>query len=176
MAQPDRYDRVSGCQTVLHLEHSEIHEGEMFEMIGVVQGLAGGASVYRGITIPSGVAVHLKPMRMASTASGILLTLHKDTNYTGGTPVTPINRKVDHAADSTLAIYSLVTPGALGPLYDWLMAGSGGTPATSRGGGSEGSDDEIYITLPGSWVLKLTNIGSTTTDVYFAQKWYEEVF
>ena len=55
-----------------------------------------------------------------------------------------------------------------------ITAGTGGNPASASGGRSEVNlENEIILKPSTSYVFEMRNIGTETTDVYYAHSWYE---
>ncbi len=168
-------DGFTGYPIVLSSDHSYIHKGLGFSLVGNSGSVAAAGTFVISFVTPSGKYVHLRPTSIGSTKNLGLFTIAEGSKMTGGTAATPLNRNRNSSNKSLVTVKTGATISAEGSIkLVELSIGSGGKPNT-RSGGQNGENDEIVL-LPGTaYSLKFSNIGETDSTVfYFSMFWYEE--
>lgn len=111
-------------------------------------------------------AVFLLPIILSPASGTAVLKIYEDTNYTGGTALTPVdrNRTTANTAEITvLAGASGTTEGTL--LFTYLFGtDASGTPAGSQGGGAGSSTNPIVLDKTKKYLYEIetaetTNVG-----------------
>lgn len=178
----DRYIGVSnliresftGFHPVIQSDHAYIHDGIGYNYPCTFS--LGNAAV-KGCVIqaPAAGFIHWRPTTISTTASAVSVGFYEAPVYTGGAPITGI---VNHNRNSTIATMVVLIDGTLtitnaGTLLSTASYGAAGQPANRSGGGG-GAENE-YVLKPGlEYLLLVTNLTSTTTQVYADFFWYEE--
>lgn len=170
-------DRFTGFLTNITGDHRYIHEGKAFSFSTVTTSIAAAGVYDINITTPANGYVHWRPVAFGTSANITLLELYEGAtrSATGGT-ITPINRNRNKTNASTVTVNYAVTTTGTGTFLRSVTAGAGGV--TARAGGSSAGEVEEFVMKPSTnYLVRFTNIGSTTaTTVYFTAFWYEETY
>lgn len=168
-------ERFTGGIKSISTDHAYIHNGQAFSFSAATTSIAAGGVYDFNITTPATGYVHWRPTTFGTSANITILELFEGAtrSATGGT-ITPVNRNRNNATASAVTVNYAVTTTATGTLLRSVTAGAGGV--TARAGGSASGESEEFVLKPGTnYLLRLTNIGSTTaTTAYLTGFWYEE--
>jgi len=165
-------DDFTGYPIVLSSDHSYIHKGLGFSLVGNSGSVAAAGTFVISFVTPSGKYVHLRPTSIGSTKSLGLFTIAEGSTMTGGTDATPLNRNRNSLNASLVTAKTGATISAEGSVK--LVELFIGYPNTGSGG-QNGENDEIVLKPGTAYSLKFSNIGETESTVfYFSMFWYEE--
>jgi len=167
-------DGFTGYPIVLSSDHSFIHKGLGFSLVGNSGSVAAAGTFVISFVTPSGKYVHLRPTSIGSTKNLGLFTIAEGSTMTGGTTTTPLNRNRNSSNASLVTAKTGATISEEGSKLVEFSIGSGGNPKT-RSGGQNGENDEIVLKPKTAYSLKFSNIGEIDSTVfYFSLFWYEE--
>lgn len=170
-------ERFTGFTSVIQSDHNYIHAGKAYNMPLFIDDLASAGVSYIRLTTPDNLTsyTHFRPIGFSTVASGVLLEFFEEpTLTTQGTTKTPVNRNRNSSKSANTTIGTGATVSADGTLVLSATVGSGGNQAKTGGGSADGSTEEIVLKPSTDYVIKVTNIGAVTTDIYISVFWYEE--
>jgi len=168
-------DKVTGFPVGITGDHTYIHKGQAFTL-QVEETIAAGASVLFYFKTPATRYVHLRPTRLSSTANlAEVRLLESAVLNVAGTVVTPYNRNRISSNASQAVIQKGATFTDEGDLLEVDFAGSASGGAARSGGSVDGSAEELVLKRDTVYLIKLSNIGSSTASSVGARLfWYEE--
>lgn len=171
----DQIDKFTGYPVTVSSDHTYIHQGIGFNL-PVESTSVAAAGVYSvALQIPVGLFVHIRPTTWSSTANLGELKLFENSTFSSGSAATPRNKNRNSVNTSRVVCTVGVTAtNTNATLLNYESVGTGGNPASARGGGS--GQDEEWVLKPGlTYVFQFENIGSSTATVFYANFfWYEE--
>lgn len=169
-------EEVTGGHVAITSDHSNIHKGQAFSVSNKFT-IANGASSYLEVIIPADTYVHFKPITMQSDGPKITVQLiEAPTITTGSTGVTPINRRrLGTPAVSVLTVKNNPTSISAGTIVDQDYIGGGSSAGGNTvSGGIASNDNEYVLKQATTYVVKVTNGGTGSSDVNIKLFWYEE--
>lgn len=173
------YDVFTGAVRAIDTDHSYIHYGGGFTCSKVLT-LAGNATtdcILKTASIAdSRKYVHIRPIRISSSASALEVTFAEAPTYTGGTEITgSFNRNRNSAHLPFTKLYDTnVSVTETGTVLTVNYIGVGGNPSSAAGGSLSGTVDEIVLKPETAYLIRLKNQTSTQTIVDIDLFWYEE--
>jgi hypothetical protein len=178
IAKTPDVDRFTGFLTRLTGDHAYIHEGYAFTYAASFS-LAGSATVDYILQTPSVVSgkfVHYRPTKIGTTASGVSVTLSENPTFTSGTDLSAaiFNRnRISTLTPGVRVLGTNLSVSDVGVVLYPDIIGATGTPSTNRQGVS-GENEEIVFKQNEDYLIRITNLTSTTTTVVLNLFWYEE--
>ena len=168
-------DEFTGFNVDITGDHAYIHDGRAFSAVGSVS-LVAGAFYDLTLTTPAASVgyVHYRPARFGSSASYCKASIIEAPTFTAGTAATPTNRNRNstRAAGTVYKYNAGYTSGGI--VLDSIAIGSGGNP-NARGGGSDGSAEEIVFKPATTYLIRIENLaGGAKSDISWNLFWYEE--
>ena len=165
-------DPLNSAIATMDVEHYEIHEGDHF-LCSCVQAVAGNATIDYVLSIGSKPA-HLVFSIIGNDGGISGITYENITSNNDGTLVTPINNNRLSSNISTLTNRANSTniniTGAT--LLRSFRSGTGGTPSQRQSGSVERSR-EVILKPNTKYLIRTTNLSSTTNNMSFDFSWYE---
>jgi hypothetical protein len=167
---------------VIDSDHAYIHEGLAYTFNNLFT-LADGASracILRTPAASTNIYVHWRPIRIASSLTGLKIELNEDVTYTGGTDETDQVFNRNRTLDATQRPGTVLTDGTVtitdaGLPLIVTQIGAGGRRTAA--GGEGGADEEILFKPDTDYMIRVTNLGTADdTDVSISLFWYEETF
>ena len=163
----------TGYMGVIGSDHAYVHQGLAYTAIIETGSISAAYDIaFTTPTVASGKWIHWRPVGMSSSADYVDAKLREGDTFSGGTAVTPINRK--RASTDTTAMQAFVRNATATPTGTIIQAfgiGASGNPA-SRSGGGAAADQELLLKQNTNYVLTLTPDGATTCVLELF--WYEE--
>lgn len=162
--------------TAIDISHKKIHDGRAFAFICEKSALASGASCWIYFLTNSSKEVHFRPSMVFSTDSLIKAELYEKVTYTAesGTAATVFNHNRRLASSITTDMVvknnATITGGTRLPFF--IPAGVDGS-RQSQSGGPGGAENEWLLEENTAYGIKVTNLGSASTDVTIVPFWYE---
>lgn len=159
---------------IIDISHKAVHDGKAFSVIAEKLNLA-SEGTFDILFQTNGKEVHLRPAVLNSSASYVKAELFEGAVYTeaSGTELTSLdhNRQTDN--QSQVVIKSDANFSADGiQLPIILFAGTEGQPQ-ARSGGTGDAEHEQILKLNTTYLIRVTNMGATVTDVTIIPFWYE---
>jgi hypothetical protein len=108
-------------------------------------------------------------MRCGTGNNGITVALYEDAVYTGGTPVTPINRNRDSDNVSTATHIMNPSVTTTGTLLETFYVNAGSTTQAER------ATDEFILKSKKKYLVSITADGGSAAKFSGAMHWYEVV-
>ena len=112
------------------------------------------------------------PTSWATSSGPVTITLGTCTSYTGGTEITPINRKAGANSREVEMYLGATITGGVFPPYPTILVGSASTQQNSGGGITKGS---LPIILDNNtiYVFRITNNSGDDISLYSDIIWFE---
>ena len=155
---------------IAEIVHAVTHQGKLFTISGIREGIVNNASFYLGVTVPAGKELHLVVEGSASgDAHG---HIYENATFNGGTATTPVNR--NRVSSNTLTGFTfaidptITVPGDL--IYTSFLAGGTGNQA----GGSTGESFGEWVLAPGSYIFEMENKAGNNVTMAAQMTFYEE--
>ena len=162
-------DEITGNLVVIHTEHHEVHEGEMFHG-GWSASVANNASADTLITVGA-KGTHIVFGVAAGGACQVYL--YEAPTASGGSAQTMYNMNRNSALVTPAAIASAPTVSATGSVTlvnGWYLPG--GNSEQTRGGGGVRAETE-WMLKPGTvYLLRVTNVSGASVTVSSAIECY----
>jgi hypothetical protein len=138
--------------------------------------VAAAATYYISLRTPvatTGKYIHLRPIKILSTANLLAVQVYEDSIFTAGSAATLRNRN-RNSPNTALAVFTTAPTGNTdGVLIGQDGAGAAGT--ANQSGGSAGESQELVLKPATNYLIKFTNIGTVTaTTGYYDISFYEE--
>ena len=182
MAQPveilrEFQDKLTGAPAVVSKDHSYIHAGKAFSIIGTAT-INDGVTLKFSFTTPNTATpgkkyLHWRPAGITTSAAGVGYRLYRaSTGISGGSAVTPQNRNHVSTNVSQVSVMQGVTV-TEGTLVQAMNYGTSGNPVAASGGGG-GSDHELVLAPNTAYTISLINLGGANSVVTWDFFWYEE--
>ena len=173
-------DELTGYGTVIMSDHAYIHKGLAFTY-NVVLDLAVDEVKELMLETPEVEEqrfIHLRPLRIATSASGIEYHMFEgpDTGAATEATIAVWNRNRNATLEyiePKAKVYSDVVVNNLGKLLETFYIGEGGSRRNSAGGDSS-ADEEILLRPGTTYLFRFYNDGGMPTRVSFNLFWYEE--
>lgn len=167
-------ESFTGYLAQISSDHAYVHKGLAFTAVLDIGSISSTYNIgFTTPTVASGKYIHWRPIGLSSSANYVAFKLYEGDTYTGGTAVTPVNRRRE-APIPTTNMQSFATGVTSTPTGTVIQAGglgSDGNPNARSGGGSA-ADQEILLARNETYVLQLEPSGSTS--VVLELFWYEE--
>lgn len=171
---------LTGFSEVIQSDHTYIHKGLAHTYSDIKSIVAGGTfqSVIKTPTILENRFIHWRPLRVATSASGIIYTMTEDPTFSGGTDVSSYiwnrNRNFKNILQSRMTLIDDVSVTSSGEILEKIYIGEGGSRRNSAGGDSR-ADEEILLKADTSYLIKIENDGGIDTMISLYYFWYEEL-
>lgn len=161
----------SQAQVVLDSDHHKIHKGLMFTFGDIVSIPSETSKFYRLIT--GSKAVHLRPARIVTSADKMTYSAYANTNYSGGSAVTILNRNACSLNVALSKAYKDPTGSTKGTRFAGAyIPGSAGVGGT-RSGSETGEADELILLPLTAYLAEFYNGSSSVNIVSFTYNFYE---
>lgn len=147
-----------------------IVRGNVFS-VSLAQAFTAGTAIYftSEISAPDELtAAFLLPIQANPTEGFLILNIYEDTEYTGGTPITPVNRNRNSSNTAKTTVLAGATGATEGTLiYTGVFgsAASGGFFGGSSGGGTGNSANSIVVDMNKKYLYELTNSETATVGI-----------
>lgn len=148
--------------TTQNFIEAHVKNGRMFDYSTITNGLAAGASVTLGLTVPAGFVCIVKSRDIQYDLEAATAITYEGSVFTGGTPVPLYNLNnagpaanlllVSEPTVTTLGTQVFATTHLMGPT-------SGGTGNRSQLASIPGVE---RLLVPGQYILRVTNTGTYT--------------
>ncbi len=161
-------EAYSKALKVIETDHAHIHDGNGYEVSGLIPALAASGVSYFYIN-PS-VPIHWRDFSIKSDGGPVLIELFENPTVTAdGSSITAYNRNRLSSNTATAAVSSGPTVTADGTriFVDKIFV------AGNQGGESQGPPVEWIIDGGNTYLLKITNEDTNTTDFVYQFFWYE---
>ena len=165
-----RIDASTNSLMVIDSAHHEIHEGDHYKIRGYEALAKGGDKQFLFLTPDTTEWAHMI-IGVDNTLSTIIVKLYEAPTYTLGsaTACTKINRNRNSNNTSSISCYEDPTVSATGTLLGQNIFGSG---KNSTGGGDRDTN-EIVLKQGTAYLLDITEINITETNINWLFDWYE---
>lgn len=160
-------DEVTGAFTILEYEHHELHEGNMFTVLAVVD--LGNAEVYDTLVVAPDTTrwAHLVWEIEHELETQILF--YRDTTYSdNGTEVASYNRNGNSTVNATTLVYHTPTVTNVGTLIATIQQGDG-----KKAGGSDRESNEFILKQNTAYLVRITNLTANNNLIFIKLNWYE---
>jgi len=171
-------EALTGYSAVIQSDHAYIHQGIAYTL-NIVQDIAIGATYALYFYTPDPSLkrfIHMRPTRIASSASGIVYKLEENCNYNGGTDLTNMiwnrNRTVATTLPTYCEVKGGVTSGDDGTILESCYIGAGGSRRNSEGG-ENNAQEELLLAPDTDYILQFENTGGKATTLSLTLFWYE---
>lgn len=165
-------DPLNSAIATMDVEHYEIHEGDHF-FCSCVQAMAGNATIDYVLSIGNKPA-HLVFSIIGNDAGISGNTYENITANNDGTLVTPINN--NRLSSNTSSIVNRLNPTGVNITNALILrpfrSGTGGTPSQRQSGSIERSR-EVILKPNTKYLIRTTNLSTSTNNVSFDFSWYE---
>lgn len=167
---------VTKAVSVIQTDHKYIHYGKAFHSEIQTPSIAAGSSYYIRFKTPANVFVHKRPAAFSSSENIMKYDFFEESTVTAnGSSLIPNNRNRLSANDSSVIIGLGASVSSDGLLLESFTVGSGGGTQNRSGGSISGDADEWVLKQNTEYVIKISNIGSSTASIgYLGLFWYEE--
>lgn len=170
----DFQERLTGYLAQISSDHAYVHKGWAYTAVIDIGSISAAYNIaFTTPTVASDKFIHWRPVGMSSSANYVSFKLYEGDTFTGGTAVTPINRRRTGTIPTT-QMQAFVTGATSTPAGTLIQAGGIGTAGnpSARSGGGSAADQELLLEANETYVLQLVPDGAT--DVILELFWYEE--
>lgn len=166
-------ERVTNAFKQIDVDHSNIHEGELYEN-SVQATLTAGGTYDIAFTTPSTLYVHYRPAKITCSADKLTINLYEDCSISSGATLTAYNHRRATTSIATMAFVTTASITSIGTLIHKSFIG-GGTNVGGRSSGAEtGQKNEWVLNQSTKYFLRLSNGSSSSNIVNINNIWYEE--
>lgn len=163
---PPLFDPIEKSLMVTEHPHSELHAGHSF-VVSSIASILGGAT-FECVITPGDQNCHMV-MHCSTSGNGIISAVYEGPSFTGGTPVTPINRNRQLNTASTATFVH--TPSVTG---DGTLLMTFHTDSTKQSGQSERGTEEFVLATNTSYLIRITVDAGAAATFSGVMDWYED--
>lgn len=172
-------EEITGGAKQILTDHASIHEGLAYTVANKMD-IASTKVGAISIAVPEGTYVHFKPAKFVNVGGPVYLSLLEDYTFTGGSAITPVNRKrtgtVGVSACTVKGSTDITAVAGSTPVSLDMKVLPGSSTGASHLGGDFGAAEE-WILRPGkTYLVTMTNATSPGAQVTVGYElfWYEE--
>jgi hypothetical protein len=160
--------------TTVRYAHKKIHEGKMYEVSALSEGLANGATLDLYVIPSTNQELHAEWI-ITSEASSIFGIYRNNSIVSNGTPLVEYNVN-DSSTNTSGAVFfrdPTFAENGLGELV-WIQLLSGGSAGLSFGASGFSRGERVMTDSVTNYVFRIVNIGGALKDVSGGIRYYTE--
>ena len=169
------WDRETNASTIIQVEHRQVHKGLLFSTATKFDSVATGASVYVVMVTPQDIEVHFKQASISSDGEKFLTEIIEGPAVSGGTAATAYNRNRGSTNTAQMTIKTAPSSVTGGTTIDIDLLGGGSSPGPKAIaiGTEVAGVTEWLLKENTTYVIKITNNGSSAATCVVKLIWYE---
>lgn len=149
----------------------QTRQGGVFNASARFTSVAGSAIRYSAF-ITGSLPVFFYERDIGRTGSGVSATIFRNGTYTGGTSVSVFNTNDLNPSDTTVQLFTGVTLVSIGEQTTSTSYAIGNTTGSGQGGlATLGSP--LYMKPNTVYLLRITNLDTSASDISASISWYE---
>jgi len=165
--QVPRIDTITHALTTISYEHHEIHDGDTFHVTDVIA-MSNGQVVDYLVTTPDTTRWAHFGYEIDPLDAGITLGIFEDAIRTGTTALVAYNRNRNSAVTATTTMHRGHSGGSTDGTQ--IVTRRSGTKSI---GASTGDSSERIMKQNSKYIIRVTNLSTTTNNVSLRFFWYE---
>lgn len=118
--------------------------------------------------------LHMNPLKVATTADNVTITLHESQTVTTGTVVTLSNHNRMSTKTADTIILSSATATATGTAIHTIYIGGATGVGGTRSGGEVDLGNEWILKPGNTYLITITNGSANANTIFVSLNWYEE--